>query len=191
MTSDVIKIVVVHDPDLDIPPRIGLTEINPLALTLDTDAGHVTSLHDMAGRLISELNAIPEITFLVGIGFCGIVAAIAMASPALTTKPRALGLISHNRTIDCSADHMVHWGRWLQHMARRESGESGALHMPFPDPLHPLDRDALWQRHSRPVVYAGAQYGPWLEGAQLDTVAVSDSTDETLENVVSRLVSAH
>lgn len=163
-------LTVVHDPDLVELATVGHSDLHvmTLALPMQRVPGRITSLQTSALMLARTLRIRDQPTLLVGVGYAAAAAALYSA-----TQPAAvagLGLLPHRRHTPCTSDHMTVWHQYLDALFLDETYGSvtslvGSTVAPFPDPLHPNDRDEMWSSITCPVVWSGRESSTWTLGA--------------------------
>ena len=173
------KLLVVYDPDFVELATIRHPDLDimTLALPLQRTLGRITSIQTSALMLARTLRSRSQPTLLVGVGYSAVVAALYSA-----TQPAAvagLGLIPNQRHIPCTTDHMTVWHKYLDALYFDETYGSidsliGRTVAPFPDPIHPNDRDEMWSAVKCPVVWSGRESSTWTLGAPGINIGVAN-----------------
>lgn len=188
-------LMVVHDPDfMELATmRHPDLDVMTLALPMQRAPGRITSLQTSALVLARALRSRTQPTLLVGVGYSAVVAALySAAQPAAVN---GLGLLPYGRHIPCAPDHMTVWHQCLDALFLDETVDSatpliGRTVAPFPDPLHPNDRDEMWVSITCPVVWSGRESAAWTLGAPgNDGASTSEHLPTACQQVIDRLSS--
>jgi len=188
-------LMVVYDPDFVELARLRHPDLNvmTMALPMNRTLGRITSLQTSALVLARALRSLTQPTLLVGVGYSAAVAALYSA-----TQPAAvagLGLIPHQRHTPCTSDHMTVWHQYLDALYLDETYGSvespiGRTVAPFPDPLHPNDRDEIWSSITCPVVWSGQESSTWTLGAPgIDIGSSAERLSAACQQIIDRLSS--
>lgn len=188
-------LTIVHDPDLVEVAMVNHPDLDTmtLALPMQQAPGRITSLQTSALVLAQALrpHSQGQPTLLLGVGYSAAVAALwAATQPAVVGS---LGLLPYGRHIPCTSDHMVVWQQYLESLFNDETVDSATPHVgrtvaPFPDPLHPNDRDEMWSSIKCPVVWAGRQSSAWTLGAPgTDSGPISERLAVACKQVIDQL----
>jgi hypothetical protein len=188
-------LTIVHDPDFVelTTMRHSDLDVMTLALSMQRAPGRVTSLQTSALVLARALRSRTQPTLLVGVGYSAVVAALySAAQPAAVD---GLGLLPHGRHIPCMSNHMMVWHQYLDALFLDETVDSatplvGRTVAPFPDPLHPNDRDEMWLSITCPIVWSGRESAAWTLGASgTDSASTAEHLPTACQQVIDQLFS--